>query len=60
VLDMGSDLEFDVRLPGGASFGGGGQVVRLAGPGQYGVEFSRLDAHAADAVRRFVQTAGGH
>jgi DNA-binding response OmpR family regulator len=60
LLDLGSELELDVRLPGGDTFGGGGRVVRLAGPGQYGIEFARLDAHASEVVRRFVDTAGGH
>lgn len=59
-LDLGSELEFDIRLPGGDAFAGSGRVVRLAGPGQYGVEFARLDPPAADVVRRFVETAGGH
>jgi hypothetical protein len=35
-------------------------VVRLAGPGQYGVAFARLPERATEAVRRFVETAGGH
>jgi len=34
--------------------------VRLAGPGQYGVAFARLDERAREVVRRFVETAGGH
>jgi DNA-binding response OmpR family regulator len=59
-LDLGAELEFDVRLPGGDAFGGRGHVVRLAGPGQYGVSFARLDERASDVVRRFVETAGGH
>lgn len=59
-LDLGSELELDVRLPGGEAFVGAGRVVRLAAPGQYGIEFGRLDEHAADVVRRFVDTAGGH
>lgn len=59
-LDLGSEVEFDVRLAGGDAFGGIGHVVRLAGPGQYGVEFARLDLRAAEVVRRFVETAGGH
>jgi DNA-binding response OmpR family regulator len=59
-LDLGSELEFDVRLAGGDAFGGRGHVVRLAGPGQYGVAFARLDERAAQVVRRFVETAGGH
>jgi DNA-binding response OmpR family regulator len=59
-LDLGSELELDVRLPGGDVFGGTGRVVRLAGPGHYGVEFARLDERGAEVVRRFVETAGGH
>jgi DNA-binding response OmpR family regulator len=59
-LDLGDELELDVRLPGGDAFSGAGRVVRLAGPGQYGVEFARLDASCAEVVRRFVETAGGH
>lgn len=59
-LDLGSELELDVRLPGGDTFGGSGRVVRLAAPGQYGIEFGRLDEYAASVVRRFVDTAGGH
>jgi DNA-binding response OmpR family regulator len=59
-LDLGEGLEFDVRLAGGDVFGGHGRVVRLAGPGQYGIEFEHLDERAAEVVRRFVETAGGH
>lgn len=59
-LDLGAELDFDVRLQGGDAFGGNGHVVRLAGPGQYGVSFARLDERAAEVVRRFVETAGGH
>jgi DNA-binding response OmpR family regulator len=59
-LDLGEALEFDVRLSGGDGFGGHGRVVRLAGPGQYGIEFAHLDERAAEVVRRFVEAAGGH
>jgi DNA-binding response OmpR family regulator len=59
-IDLGAELDFDIRLPGGDTLAGCGRVVRLAGPGQYGVEFAALAADAADAVLRFVETAGGH
>ena len=59
-LDLGAELDFDIRLPGGDTLAGSGRVLRLAGPGQYGVEFAALSADAADAVLRFVETAGGH
>jgi hypothetical protein len=59
-LDLNAELDFDIRLPGGDALAGCGRVVRLAGLGQYGVEFAALSADAADAVLRFVETAGGH
>ena len=59
-LDLGAELDFDIRLPGGDTLAGGGRVVRLAALGQYGIEFAALSADAAAAVLRFVETAGGH
>ena len=59
-LDLGCELQLDVRLPGGDVFGGAGHVVRLDGAGQYSIEFAHLDERASEVVRRFVETAGGH
>lgn len=58
-LKVGDMLRLEMRLPEDLVFGQG-RVVRLAGPGQYGVAFVRLDERAAQVVRRFVETAGGH
>jgi DNA-binding response OmpR family regulator len=54
-LKVGDMLRLEMRLPEDLVFGQG-RVVRLAGPGQYGVEFFALEDDGRERIARFVDT----
>jgi DNA-binding response OmpR family regulator len=54
-LKVGDMLRLEMRLPEDLVFGQG-RVVRLAGPGQFGVEFFALEDDGRERIARFVET----
>ncbi len=58
-LPLGTDLDFVIQLP--AELGsvlGCGRVMRMAGPGSYGVEFYALEGDGPARIERFVADEG--
>jgi CheY-like chemotaxis protein len=59
-LSVGDEIQLSFQIPeSGSSIATGARVVRLAGPGQYGVEFHRVDDAASGHLRAFVDAAAG-
>jgi CheY-like chemotaxis protein len=59
-LSVGDDIQLRFQIPeSDAEIQAPARVVRLAAPGQYGVEFSRVDDDASQRLRTFVTGAGG-
>lgn len=54
-LKVGDLLRLEMRFPEDLVFGQG-RVVRLAGPGQFGVEFFALEDDGRERIHRFVET----
>ena len=60
ALAVGDEVELRFRIPDeDALLAATARVVRLAGPGQYGVEFRRVAGDASDRLRAFVTAAPG-
>jgi len=58
-LEVGDELAMEMRLPGEENaIEAEGCVVRVAGPGQFGVQFTSIDEAARDRIRCFVGAAG--
>ena len=55
-LQPHQDLDFSFRLPDGQRVTGRGRVVRTASPGQYGIDFLRIDDASREAIRQFVRS----
>jgi CheY-like chemotaxis protein len=60
-LSVGDEVQLSFQIPGSeAQVKAVARVVRQAGPGQYGVEFRRVDGEAAqEKLREFVAGASG-
>jgi CheY-like chemotaxis protein len=60
-LSVGDEVQLSFQIPESeAEVKAVARVVRLAGPGQYGVEFRRVEGEAAqEKLREFVAGAGG-
>lgn len=59
-LSVGDEIQLRFQIPESDSqVQAAARVVRLAGPGQYGVEFRRVEQGATDQLRAFVAGAGG-
>jgi hypothetical protein len=58
ALPIGTPLDFDFHLPGFesavADIKGSGRVVRLAGHGRFGVEFTTIQGIGAELLRRYL------
>lgn len=54
ALKVGESIRFTLRLPSG-SVTGAGRVMRIAGPGRYGVRFAKLEDDGG-ALARFLAT----
>jgi hypothetical protein len=52
---VGDLLRLEMRFPEDLVFGQG-RVVRLAGGGQYGIEFFALEDDGRERITRFVET----
>jgi len=60
VLAVGDEVELRFRIPGEAALvTATARVVRLAGSGQYGVEFCRVDGDASDRLHAFAAGTAG-
>jgi len=58
ALAVGEEVDLEVDLPGHAEpLPAQGRVVREAGPGQFGVQFLRLEDHARQRIDSFVEGA---
>jgi hypothetical protein len=56
-LQIGTDLDIAFVIPEtGEIVAGTGQVVRLAGPGSYGVRFYGLEGGGSDQIQAFVES----
>jgi CheY-like chemotaxis protein len=54
-LSVGDEIQLRFQIPeSGSQVEAAARVVRLAGPGQYGVEFRRVDGEAESRLRAFV------
>jgi hypothetical protein len=59
-LAVGDDIQLRFQIPDSeSSVATTARVVRMAGDGQYGVEFRRVEAGASAQLRAFVAGAGG-
>jgi CheY-like chemotaxis protein len=57
-LSVGDEIQLSFQIPDSASpIATGARVVRVAGPGQYGVEFHRVDDAVSGHLRAFVAAA---
>ena len=57
-LAVGDEIQLSFQIPESKSqVKAAARVVRLAGPGQYGVEFRRVEGDASDRLRAFVDGA---
>ena len=57
-LELFQELRFRFQLPDGSRVAVTGRVIRQAGPGQYGFEFSDLEHDSKDAIYDYVRSAG--
>jgi CheY-like chemotaxis protein len=57
ALDVGAEVDLRLELPPGTPLSAQGRVVRQAGPGQFGLQFTGLDGAARQRVDAFVRTA---
>lgn len=57
ALDVGAEAELRIELPGTPPVPAQGRVVRQAAAGQFGMQFTRLDAEARQRIESFVQAA---
>ena len=59
-LAVGDEIQLSFQIPESqAQVKAAARVVRLAGPGQYGVEFRRVEGDASERLRAFVAGAAG-
>jgi CheY-like chemotaxis protein len=59
-LAVGDEIQLQFQVPESeGQIKAAARVVRVAGPGQYGVEFGRVDGAASERLRAFVTGAAG-